>query len=197
VVMGMGVLGAIFMVREWWPLFVIGMWAYMTLVPPAEAAEQTVIQKVVPFERQGRVFGVAAAMEAAATPVTAFLIAPLAEFVVIPYMKTSAGNAQWGWLLGAGEARGIALICLFAGIVVVVVAALAFFTRSYRQLTELYANAPDLEGSDGVDHPEAVEPAGGVDAAEPTPSEIDGSVIQRGGILRPQADDRGGEGARV
>ena len=79
----------------------------------------------------------------AAAPVTAFLIAPLAEFLIIPYMRSDAGRMQWGWLLGEGEARGIALICLFAGLIMVVAASLAFFTRSYRRLTELYAGAPD------------------------------------------------------
>jgi len=153
VVMAMGLIGAVFMLREWWPLYVIGMWVYMALVPPAEAAEQTVIQKVVPFERQGRVFGVAAAMEAAAAPVTAFLIAPIAEFAVIPYMNSAAGRTQWGWLLGDGQARGIALICLFAGLIMVVAGALAFLTRSYRRLTELYAHAPaqQIDQADGAD----------------------------------------------
>lgn len=155
VVAGMGVLGAVFMLREWWPLFVVGMWVYMMMIPPVEAAEQTVIQKVVPYTRQGRVFGVAQAMEAAAAPVTAFLIAPLAEFLIIPYMRGDEGRMRWGWLLGEGETRGIALICLFAGLVMVVAAGLAFLTRSYRRLTELYALAP------------APEPAP-VDADEPT-----------------------------
>lgn len=145
VVIVMGLLGSVFMLREWWPLYVIGMWLYMALVPPAEAAEQTIIQKVVRYDRQGRVFGVAAAMEAAAAPVTAFLIAPIAEFLIIPYMRTGAGRDQWGWLLGEGEARGIALICLFAGLIMVVAGTLAFFTRSYRKLTELYASAPSQE----------------------------------------------------
>lgn len=143
VVIAMGLLGSVFMLREWWPLYVVGMWVYMALVPPVEAAEQTVIQKVVPFERQGRVFGVAAAMEAAAAPITAFMIAPIAEFLIIPYMNTAEGQQQWGWLLGEGEARGIALICLFAGLIMVVAATLAFFTRSYRKLTDLYAEAPE------------------------------------------------------
>lgn len=142
VVIAMGVLGAIFMLREWWPLYVVGMWFYMMLVPPVEAAEQTVIQKVVPFQRQGRVFGTAAALEASAAPITAFLIAPIAEFLIIPYMESSVGQRQWGWLLGEGDARGIALVCLFAGLIMVVATTLAFFTRSYRKLTALYAEAP-------------------------------------------------------
>ncbi|WP_136036288.1 MFS transporter [Microbacterium sp. K35] len=158
VVIAMGLLGAIFMLREWWPLYVLGMWVYMALVPPVEAAEQTVIQKVVPFTRQGRVFGTAAAMEAAAAPITAFLIAPIAEYVVIPYMDTAEGQRQWEWLLGEGEARGIALICLFAGLIMVVAATLAFFTRSYRHLTELYATAPD-QAPDATDEGTGTGPA--------------------------------------
>ena len=38
------------------------------LIPAVEASEQTVIQKVVPFRDQGRVFGFAAALESAAAP---------------------------------------------------------------------------------------------------------------------------------
>jgi DHA3 family multidrug efflux protein-like MFS transporter len=156
VVAGMGVVGAVFTLREWWPLFAIGMWLYMMMIPPVEAAEQTVIQKVVPYARQGRVFGMAQAIEAAAAPVTAFLIAPIAEFLIIPYMRTDEGRMQWTWLLGQGEARGIALICLFAGLVMVVAAGIAFFTRSYRRLTELYAQAPEPEEPETVEAPEAV-----------------------------------------
>ncbi|MBO0981634.1 MFS transporter [Microbacterium sp. SD291] len=167
IVIVMGLLGSVFMLREWWPLYVVGMWLYMVLIPPIEAAEQTIIQKVVPFTRQGRVFGVAAAMEAAAAPVTAFLIAPIAEFLIIPYMSTADGQRQWGWLLGEGEARGIALICFFAGLIMVVAALLAFFTRSYRQLTDLYAHAPAQEVGEGAETGEPDEAqAGDVQAGE-------------------------------
>ena len=41
----------------------VGMYIYMLLVPYAEAAEQTILQKVVPYERQGRVFGFAQSVE--------------------------------------------------------------------------------------------------------------------------------------
>lgn len=188
VVIAMGLLGSVFMLREWWPLYVIGMWLYMALVPPVEAAEQTVIQKVVPFERQGRVFGVAAAMEAAAAPITAFLIAPLAEFLIIPYMDSAAGQQRWGWLLGEGEARGIALICLFAGLIMVVAATLAFFTRSYRQLTELYATAPDPMPEEEVAEGAAPHAdADGSASVEGDPA-FEGTPVQG---QPPEAPDRG------
>lgn len=142
VVVGMGLLGALFTIREWWLLYAIGIWLYMTLIPAVEAAEQTVIQKVVPFRRQGRVFGFAQAFEAAAAPITAFLIAPIAEFVIIPYMESDDGQSTWGWLLGEGDARGIALVFLFSGLALVALALLAFGTRSYRLLSQEYQRAP-------------------------------------------------------
>jgi len=134
----MGVLGALFTIREWWWLYAAGIWLYMTLIPAVEASEQTVIQKVVPFTTQGRVFGFAAAFESAAAPVTAFLIAPIAEFVIIPYVGSDAGKASLGWLLGDGDARGIALVFLIAGIVMVLAAVAAFFTKSYRTISAQY-----------------------------------------------------------
>ena len=95
-VMFMGLLGALFTLRDWWWLYAGGIWIYMMLIPAVEAAEQTVIQKVVPFRTQGRVFGFAAAFESAAAPVTAFLIAPIAEFAIIPYMESDSGRATYG-----------------------------------------------------------------------------------------------------
>jgi DHA3 family multidrug efflux protein-like MFS transporter len=136
----MGLLGALFTIREFWWLYAGGILLYMTLIPAIEAAEQTVIQKVVPFTTQGRVFGFAAAFESAAAPITAFLIAPIAQFLIIPYMNSQAGQDALGWLLGEGEARGIALVFLVAGLVMVLAGILAFFTKSYRLLSKQYLN---------------------------------------------------------
>jgi len=139
----MGVLGALFTIRDWWWLYAAGIWLYMTLIPAVEAAEQTVIQKVVPFREQGRVFGFAAAFESAAAPVTAFLIAPIAEFIIIPFMNSDAGRADFGALLGDGQARGIALVFLISGLVMVLAAIAAFFTKSYRRISAQYLDQAD------------------------------------------------------
>lgn len=139
----MGALGALFTIREWWWLYALGIWLYMTLIPVIEAAEQTVIQRVVPFEKQGRVFGAATALEVSTGPITAFAIAPIAEFWVIPYFRTPEGERQWAWLLGEGESRGIAMIFLVGGLVMVIAAVAAFATRSYRVLSAAYGSAPE------------------------------------------------------
>ena len=140
---GTGVIGMAFAIREWAPLFLIGIWVYMAVIPAIEAAEQTVIQKVVPYRQQGRVFGFAKTFEAAAAPVTSLAIGPIAEFLVIPHLRTRAGQAEWEWLLGTGDARGIALIFVFAGAVTVVLALGALLMPQYREISRQYANTSE------------------------------------------------------
>lgn len=177
VVIGMGLLGALFTIREWWVLYGLGIWLYMTLIPAVEAAEQTVIQKVVPFRRQGRVFGFAQAFEAAAAPVTAFLIAPIAEFWIIPYMESDDGQATWGWLLGEGEARGIALVFLFSGLAMVVLALFAFGTRSYRLLSAEYLG--DVSSTSDAGAPDEVGPDVAGDATDAPSHTVDEASVDR------------------
>lgn len=141
----LGLLGATLTLREWPWLFVGGIWLFMLMMPAIEAAEQTVIQRVVPYEKQGRVFGLAMTFEAAAAPVTSFLIAPVAQFWIVPYMREGSGQETWGWLLGEGESRGIALIFFWAGIATALIAAAAILTPTYRTLTRSYARAVPAE----------------------------------------------------
>ncbi|MBT2517360.1 MFS transporter [Streptomyces sp. ISL-90] len=182
VVVAMGLIGALFTIREWWLLYAIGIWAYMALIPAVEAAEQTVIQKVVPFRRQGRVFGFAQAFEAAAAPITAFLIAPIAQFWIIPYMESEGGQATWGRLLGEGDARGIALVFLFAGLALVAFALIAFRTRSYRLLSAEYQGEAPSDA--------AIE-ASGIEA-----SGIEASGIEASGTEASDTEASGTEAAQ-
>jgi DHA3 family multidrug efflux protein-like MFS transporter len=139
---GVAVLGMTFAIREWWWLYAVGILVFMCLMPIAEAAEQTIVQRVVPFEKQGRVFGFAASVESAAAPVSSFLVGPLAQFWLIPYMNSEAGQNSLGWLLGPGEARGIALAFVGASLVLLIVVLLAFVSKPYRALSAAYAAAP-------------------------------------------------------
>ena len=123
-------------------ILAVGLFVYMCLIPVAEAAEQTILQKVVPLERQGRVFGFAQSIEQAAAPLTAFLVGPLAQFVFIPFMTTGAG-AKWigGWY-GTGPARGIALVFTVTGIIGLGVTLIAMASKYYRMLSSRLKNTP-------------------------------------------------------
>jgi DHA3 family multidrug efflux protein-like MFS transporter len=124
-------------------LLAAGMAIYMLLIPYAEAAEQTILQKVVPYERQGRVFGFAQSVEMAASPLTAFLIGPITQLIFIPFMTTGAGAETIGGWFGTGPDRGIALVFVLLGLLGLVVTILALFSRPYRQLSTRYASEPE------------------------------------------------------
>ncbi|CAN7233811.1 MFS transporter [Knoellia sp. LjRoot47] len=140
---GVAVLAVVFTIREAWWIYAVGIFVFMCIIPVAEAAEQTILQRVIPFRVQGRVFGFAQSVEAAASPVSAFLIGPIAQFGLIPYMESGAGRERFGWLLGDGDARGIALVFVLAGLVMLVTVLVAFASRPYRQLGDAYAAAKD------------------------------------------------------
>lgn len=138
---GVALLGMLFTIREYWWLYAVGILLFMALMPMVEAGEQTIIQRVVPLKRQGRVFGFAQSVESASTPISAFLIGPLAEFLIIPYMDSQAGKNTFGWLLGDGQARGIALVFVIASLIMLLVVLLAFTTKAYRNLSAGYAQS--------------------------------------------------------
>ena len=124
-------------------LMTVGMAVYMLLVPYAEASEQTILQKVVPYERQGRVFGFAQSVEQAASPLTAFLIGPLTQIVFIPFMTDGAGADLIGGWFGTGPERGIALVFVLTGVLGLILTSYALNSRFYRQLSRRYAQSPE------------------------------------------------------
>ena len=133
------VVAAVFTIQSSIPLLAVGCFIWMFLGPYAEAAEQTALQKVVPFERQGRVFGFAQSVEQAASPLTAFLIAPITQFVFVPFMTDGAGAAAIGDWYGRGPERGIAIVFTIAGVLGVLLTLLALGSRSYRRISAAYA----------------------------------------------------------
>lgn len=141
---GVYLVGMIFAIRESIVLLAVGLLVYMALVPFIEAAEQTVLQRVVPYDKQGRVFGFAQAVEVAAAPVTAFLIGPIAQFGLIPYMESGRGRQDFGWLLGDGDARGIALVFVTSSVIGLAATLLALASRPYRVLSQAYGDAPEV-----------------------------------------------------
>jgi DHA3 family multidrug efflux protein-like MFS transporter len=117
----------------------IGFFLYMVVIPVAEASEQTTIQRVVPYREQGRVFGFAQTVETAASPVTAFLIGPIAQAWVIPFMTDGAGAETIGSWFGTGPDRGMALIFIIAGSIGLLATLLAFQSRAYEDISRSYA----------------------------------------------------------
>ncbi len=141
---------SVFTIRSSIVLLAVGMAIWLALMPMIEAAEQTVLQRVIPFERQGRVFGFAQLVENAASPVTAIAVGPFAQEVMMPLMTDGAGADLIGSWYGTGPVRGLALMFSVAGLLGALVTALAMVSRPYRRLRAAEAEArhgePDAEG---------------------------------------------------
>lgn len=134
---------SVFALRSSIVMLTIGMIVWLALVPVIEAAEQTILQRSIPYERQGRVFGFAQLVENAASPLTAFLMAPIAEAVFIPLMSNGRGAALIGGWFGTGPDRGMALMFTLAGLLGVTVTAMAWASNSYRRLSGAVAPATE------------------------------------------------------
>jgi len=140
---------AVFTIQSSILLLAAGCFIWLFFGPYAEAAEHTTLQKVVPYERQGRVFGFAQSVEMAASPLTAFLIGPLTQFIFIPFMTTGAGADAIGDWFGRGPERGMALVFCLAGAAGVVMTIIAFNSKYYRQLSAAYARGLAAGPADG------------------------------------------------
>ncbi|HET9785629.1 MAG TPA: hypothetical protein VFP47_00760, partial [Pyrinomonadaceae bacterium] len=84
-------------------------------------------------------------VEQSASPITAFLIGPVAQLVFIPFMTTGAGVDHLGWWFGTGPDRGLALLFTVAGLIGLMVTVLAMRSNAYRLLARNYEDPTDLE----------------------------------------------------
>ncbi len=116
----------------------IGFFLWMIIWPIAEACEQTILQKVVPLERQWRVFGFGQSLENIASPLTAFFIGPLTQFLVMPWVADGGMTRIVGEWWGTWPDRAMALVFVLAGLFWVIVTIFAFTTKSYKNLKASY-----------------------------------------------------------
>lgn len=119
-------------------LLSVCIFLWMPMMPFVEAIEQTILQKVVPPERLGRVIGFAHSLEGSASPLTSFIIGPVTQAIFIPFMTTGAGVPLIGNWFGVGEGRGIALVFIMAGILGLIVTSIAMRSNSYKVLAKRY-----------------------------------------------------------
>jgi len=132
------IISSVFTIQPSIVLLCVGMFIYISVVPFIEAAEHTIVQKVVPLERQGRVFGFAQSVEMSASPLTTFMIGPITELFFIPFMTTGAGVGLIGGWFGTGADRGIALVFTLTGIIGLIMTLIAMNSKFYRLLSDRY-----------------------------------------------------------
>jgi DHA3 family multidrug efflux protein-like MFS transporter len=143
------IISSVFTIQPSIVLLSVGMFIYISVIPFIEAAEHTIIQKVVPIERQGRVFGFAQSVEMSASPLTTFMIGPVTELFFIPFMTVGAGVELIGGWFGTGADRGIALVFTLTGIIGLIITLIAMNTKYYGLLSKRYLEADETSMPEG------------------------------------------------
>jgi MFS transporter, DHA3 family, macrolide efflux protein len=149
------VLGGIFLVLHslhpspW--LIAVAAPCFLFTLPLVNTTAMTLVQTKVDPAVLGRVLGAVRMLATAATPIAFLLIGPLSDGVFEPLMADDGALAgSFGAVIGTGDGRGIALIFLVVGVLMLAVAAYAWTRPRLRNI--------DVEIPDAVGEPEK-EPA--------------------------------------
>src|SRR6185369_5460538 len=133
-------------------LFAAALFSFLFFSPIVSACSQAIWQKKVPADIQGRVFSVRRVSLWIGLPLACLLAGPLADRVVEPLM---AEGGVWaptiGRVLGVGAGRGIALLFVSVGALMVLATLLASMTA----LRTLEAKVPDAGVGDPIDPADA------------------------------------------
>jgi hypothetical protein len=108
--------------------------------PTAGGSSQSIWQSKVPPNLQGRVFAIRQVSAIAASPIAFLLAGTLADRFFEPLMED--GGGVLGNLFGVGTGRGIGVMFVLAGILVMVTAVVAW--RNPR-IKNLEFEIPDIE----------------------------------------------------
>jgi len=121
-------------------LVIAGLVLMMGTHPTAGGSSQAIWQSKVPENLQGRVFAIRQVSAMAASPIAFLLAGTLADRFFEPLMAD--GGGLLGDLLGSGPGRGIGVMFVLAGVLVVTTAAVAWTNPRIKNLeTEI----PDIE----------------------------------------------------
>lgn len=124
---------------------------FLFTLPLMSVSCMTLLQTKVAPEVLGRVLGAVRMLVSAATPIAYVLIGPLSDGVFEPLMAKDGPLAgSLGSLIGTGEGRGIALMFLVTGVLMLAVAAYAYTRPRLRAI--------DVELPDAVAEAQRKEP---------------------------------------
>ncbi len=129
------------------PLLVgAGFLLLLFCVPIASGCNQALTQAKIEPSVQGRVFAVRGMISQSMMPLAFLIAGPLADRVFGPAMAAGGALAgsPLGTVLGTGAGRGIGLMFVLSGLVLVAVSAVAW---SYRRIRDVEDELPDVIGA--------------------------------------------------
>jgi MFS family permease len=125
-------------------LATVGAFGVFAMIPFIVGGAQTLWQRTVPLELQGRTFAFRLMLEQTMLTLASVLAGPLSDWVFEPLMAPGGALAgTLGPILGTGKGRGVALLIAVIGIAIIAASLLA---RLHRPLVAL-DDAPEPAGA--------------------------------------------------
>ncbi|MFA6986649.1 MAG: MFS transporter [Arenimonas sp.] len=124
-------------------LVVVAGFAFFLTLPVINASNAALWQSKVPAHLQGRCFAIQRVLSEAAMPLGYCLAGPLAEHVFEPWLVPGgllAGSV--GAVIGTGPGRGLGLMFLVLGVLMMLCVAGAYAVRSIRRIQDELPDAP-------------------------------------------------------
>ena len=132
----------------------LGMFVLLFSVPIAAGSSQVIWMSKVQPELQGRVFAIRSMIATAISPLAYLIAGPLADGVFGPLMSEGGALADTvGGVIGVGQARGIGVIFILCGFLMLLVTAAAY---AYPRLRLVEDELPDVVPEMEPDAPGAV-----------------------------------------
>ncbi|MFN2185826.1 MAG: MFS transporter [Anaerolineae bacterium] len=120
----------------------LGMFVLLFSLPLAAGCSQVIWMSKVEPQIQGRVFAIRSMIATAISPLAYLIAGPLADSVFGPLMSEGGALAgSVGSLIGVGQARGIGLIFILSGVLMLLVTAAAY---AYPGLRLVEDELPDV-----------------------------------------------------
>jgi MFS family permease len=116
----------------------VGLGFNVFVVAIVQSISNAIWQLKVAPEAQGRVFSLRYMLATIVTPLAYLAAGPLADWVFEPLMREGGALARTvlGTLLGTGPGRGIGLIYVLSGVLVILISALAYLNPRIRRLED-------------------------------------------------------------
>ncbi len=121
------------------PIWAIAGFFGMFFIPIINGSNQAIWQAKVPPDLQGKVFSIRRLIAWFVSPLAMLVAGPLADKVLEPAMRDthSALASSFGWLIGIGPGRGMALIFIVGGALAALVGIGGFAIRILRDADSL------------------------------------------------------------
>lgn len=121
--------------RPYPPLIAVGLFVFYFAFAVAGAAGNTLFQRKVAHEVQGQVFAAKQLLSYLGEPFAYILVGPLAEVVFRPLLMPDGGLAESiGRVIGVGSSRGMGLLTITTGLLIVVATVAVYLIPSVRRL---------------------------------------------------------------